>query len=138
MKQEVFGACLLLATSAIINRSPKEDAESFAQPQACKAADAVAEHTLMSSLKLLYSFLGSEKEKANAALHLLASIAQRGAKFVAELCQRFDFDLPALYKLARAPRYAAFQNAASFAFCLSCCFAVLKLITEDLMLLNTM
>ena len=108
MKEEAFSTRLLTVTSEIISQALREDAQSFAQPARCKAANGLAEHIMAARLKLLYSCLSSEKARANAALQLLASIARRGESFVLELCRGFDFELPALYKLARAPRYFAF------------------------------
>lgn len=110
MKEEAFSTRLLLVTSDIIHQSPREDAQSLAQSKGCKAADDLAKHILSARLKLLYSSLSAEKARANAALQLLACISQRGERFITELCRRFDFELPALYKLARAPRYLAFLD----------------------------
>lgn len=100
IKQETFSKHLLLVTATIVSKQT----DAFALSTSYQAADALAEHILTSRLKLLYSCLSSEKAKANAALHLLVSIAERGGHLVTELCRRFDFELPALYKLARAPR----------------------------------
>ena len=104
MKQEPFCVRLLLVTSEVIAQAPREHAQFLAPPRDCKAADGLAEHILAARLKLLYGCLSGEKARANAALLLLASIAQRGGRLIAELCRKFDFELPALYKLARAPR----------------------------------
>ena len=116
MKQEALTLSLLTVASAIIRTAPREDSQTAAA--SASPVDDLAYHILTARLKLLYSYLASEKAKANAALHLLGAIVGRGARLTAELCKRFDFELPALYKLARAPRSG--NERASLSTCLLC------------------
>lgn len=106
MKQEAFAHQLLIMTAMILKMAPRDDPEKLEPGLASLAADQLAEFMIASKLKLLYSNLGGDKPKSNAVLHLLACIAQRGPKLVIQLCKRLDFELPALHKVARAPRSA--------------------------------
>lgn len=106
MKQEAFGTRLLRVTAVLIRESPRRGPAGALQPNVALSGDQLADYILSYRLKLLYTYLGSELARANAALYLLASIADRGAKFIAQMVKRVDFELPAFHKLARAPRYA--------------------------------
>ena len=57
-------------------------------------------------MKAFHHHLSSgDHRRAAAALALLAAIASRGPVPAAELARGFDFDLKALAKLARPPRW---------------------------------
>jgi Ribosome 60S biogenesis N-terminal len=59
-------------------------------------------------MKPLYFNLGCDaRPRANASLALLAAVARRGSGVARELVDAFDFDLKALAKLSRPPRWAA-------------------------------
>lgn len=102
VKEESFLVKLLLVTAELI--STLNDQSTFGGSSPSNLAISLSDYVLATKTRLLYTLLASEKQKANAALYVLASIAKRGSSFVSELCNSFDFDLPALHKLARAPR----------------------------------
>ena len=104
VKAESFLCRLLIVTARIISYASKQDLLVAGQSVVGNLANSLADYILTSKLKLLYTLLASERQRANAALHLLATIAEQSPSFVEELCRRFDFELPVLYKLARAPR----------------------------------
>ena len=57
-------------------------------------------------MKALHHHLSSgDHRRPNAALALLSAITSRGPGPAEELVRGFDFDLKALSKLARPPRY---------------------------------
>jgi hypothetical protein len=104
MKQDHIAVDVLFVLAKILRVAPTGQRNLSKPDPSAAAADALASSILVRRMKLLYSFLGSERMKVNAALNLLASIVERGPKFADDLCHVVDFQLPAFYKVARAPR----------------------------------